>query len=577
MEQYQRATDEPVGVWIDTIPGAGVARGDPVRPGELQNALAGYDAAGIRKIAHNAGSDHKGGWDLTFSAPKSVSVVWACAGFELHQAVERAQQKSVMQALEFAKRSGAFFARTTGELLANVHAGYFQHSASRAGDPHLHSHVVVSNLSKDGRSIDFRARYAKSAGAYYRAALAHELVCIGLNVEADGSKFKIADVPDGLVSDLSSRSKEIGEQRSRRASEIERMKTAARKGAAPRAEAFARAASAAAKYDFVPERLIAQYLIPPFTPEQALDAIIEHAGGSNVLLLSDAQAAVFDAASQFGCHPDQAWEAALSLCRAGVSRIIWRDDISGIFVISSHKHGYRRLFGSGLSERVIFLASAVERLVNSGMSEEDARGLVSGAAAAGSLLGECVSTEYDVVFSLDTASIYSESSDEDAGRVAEQIEQELFNAARDCDLSLAALSSRATSEYLMRDELESGNGRFVYDSKGREYAVFSSGPLAGRVFSMDMLSRLRRSRLNHAVFSTLYVGDQNISARKFISCTDETVSMLASASSRLERGVAGLANNLGLDLSSFALTSRRAGVAVADLAARMNALGAEAA
>ena len=60
-------------------------------------------------------------------------------------------------------------------------AAAFRHRSSRAGDPLLHTHVVVANATQaaDGRwtALDGRElyRHAKTAGYLYQAALRAEL------------------------------------------------------------------------------------------------------------------------------------------------------------------------------------------------------------------------------------------------------------------------------------------------------------------------------------------------------------------------------------------------------------------
>ncbi len=120
-------------------------------------------------------------FDLTFSAPKSVSILHAFADWETTREVVAAHEAAVDAALGYLERSAVFSRRghagasrveTTGVLGAG-----FRHRTSRAGDPQLHSHVLAANLvlGVDGRwgTLDSRSLYhhSRTAGYLYQAEL----------------------------------------------------------------------------------------------------------------------------------------------------------------------------------------------------------------------------------------------------------------------------------------------------------------------------------------------------------------------------------------------------------------------
>lgn len=132
------------------------------------------------------GGERTPGFDLTFSAPKSVSVLWGLAGERVSDAVREAHDVAVASAMRFMEERAAVTRRgylgherigTTGLIF-----GAFRHRCSRAGDPALHTHCVVANVVQgtDGRwsSLDARLLYAwgKTAGYLYQAQLRKELV-----------------------------------------------------------------------------------------------------------------------------------------------------------------------------------------------------------------------------------------------------------------------------------------------------------------------------------------------------------------------------------------------------------------
>lgn len=128
------------------------------------------------------------GFDLTFCAPKSVSLVRAFGDDVIDKAVSAAHQTAIAEALEYLAAHAGYTRvhnPVTGEKdlqkLPGLVAAAYQHETSRAGDPHLHTHVLVPNRQAraDGRlvSIDGTSLFheARAAGIIYQATLRHEL------------------------------------------------------------------------------------------------------------------------------------------------------------------------------------------------------------------------------------------------------------------------------------------------------------------------------------------------------------------------------------------------------------------
>lgn len=159
-----RQHDEPPGRWIGALAERRGYAGELVERGEIERALTGYDPKTGEPSSRNAGHPkHKPGYDLVFSAPKSVSVTWAAAGPELQRRISEAQRRAVQAAIRYAEQSGAFFQREgkagkTHVPLHEIAAATFEHSSSRAGDPDLHTHCVVANITENGKRVDFDAR-----------------------------------------------------------------------------------------------------------------------------------------------------------------------------------------------------------------------------------------------------------------------------------------------------------------------------------------------------------------------------------------------------------------------------------
>lgn len=125
------------------------------------------------------------GYDLTFSAPKSVSLAWALGEPAQAERVGLAHGEAVREAVRYLEAEACFVRR--GHAGAEVVpangfvAATFQHRTNRSLDPQLHTHVVLANMAEgpDGRwtALDGRRifEHSRTAGAIYQARLRHEL------------------------------------------------------------------------------------------------------------------------------------------------------------------------------------------------------------------------------------------------------------------------------------------------------------------------------------------------------------------------------------------------------------------
>jgi conjugative relaxase-like TrwC/TraI family protein len=161
------------------------------------------------------------GWDMTFSAPKSISVLWALSAGHDRQAIEQAHRSAVLAATARLEgtagwarrgRGGATREQTAGLLMAQ-----FDHHTSRESDPQLHTHAFIFNLAprRDGSwgAILSRELYKgqKAAGATYRRALASELERQGIRIERQNDTFRVAAIPRDVERVFSKRRQAIEE------------------------------------------------------------------------------------------------------------------------------------------------------------------------------------------------------------------------------------------------------------------------------------------------------------------------------------------------------------------------------
>ncbi|SJN15628.1 conjugal transfer protein (TraA-like protein) fragment [Microbacterium esteraromaticum] len=206
-------------------PGLGpTARADAIARIEAEEA-----AVGTRRAV--------AGFDFTFSIPKSASVLWAVADAGAQALIADAHHAAVAEVVAFMEREVA--ATRIGALGRNgavaqidvegLAATAFDHYDSRAGDPHLHTHVVVSNkvrTAQDGkwRSLDGRPLHAATVALseLHEAVFADHLTrMFGVGWEARdmgrdrNPAWAIRAVPEELAVEFSSRSREIDIEKDR--------------------------------------------------------------------------------------------------------------------------------------------------------------------------------------------------------------------------------------------------------------------------------------------------------------------------------------------------------------------------
>ncbi|MFE2773833.1 MobF family relaxase [Microbacterium resistens] len=200
---------------------------------ERAEAVAAIEAEELAKGSRKAVA----GFDFTFSIPKSASVLWAVSDSGTQSLIAGAHHAAVAEMVAFMEREVA--ATRVGAVGRNgavaqvdvtgMIATAFDHYDSRAGDPHLHTHVVISNkvqTAHDGkwRSLDGRPLHAATVALseLHEAVFADHLTrAFGVGWEARemgrdrNPAWAISAVPEKLVVDFSSRSRQIEQEKNR--------------------------------------------------------------------------------------------------------------------------------------------------------------------------------------------------------------------------------------------------------------------------------------------------------------------------------------------------------------------------
>jgi conjugative relaxase-like TrwC/TraI family protein len=167
------------------------------------------------------------GYDVRFSAPKSVSLLYALGDEEIRTRLLAVYDEAVGQGLAHLESQACLVARGDGGARIERGEGFvamaFRHRMSRAGDPALHTHVLVSNMTRssvDGRWLTLASpkgrsplwTHGKSAGVVFQASLrAGILREFGMEFEAVRHGYAdLRGFSREMIEAFSTRSREIG-------------------------------------------------------------------------------------------------------------------------------------------------------------------------------------------------------------------------------------------------------------------------------------------------------------------------------------------------------------------------------
>jgi conjugative relaxase-like TrwC/TraI family protein len=220
---YYLDPDEPAGRWWGSGRHA-LGLGGEVEGEELRALLEGRHPGTGAKLGRGFGASSARGFDATFSAPKSVSVLWALTPDAwVRPEVLAAHDTAVDAALGWLEQHGAVTRRGTNGVhqvdTNGIVAALFRQHTSRTVDPQLHTHAVIAAKVQDptGKWLSLDARFLKgqqhTIGWIYDAALRVELTTrLGVGWVWDEKQDRLVDlavVPCELRTVFSERSAQI--------------------------------------------------------------------------------------------------------------------------------------------------------------------------------------------------------------------------------------------------------------------------------------------------------------------------------------------------------------------------------
>ena len=236
LDEYYTGDGEAPGVWVGTGSGL-LGLGGRVDSEDLRAVLSGLaPGTGLTPNGAQLASHPRRvpGFDLTFSVPKSVSVLWALADPLVQAEVTAGCEAALAEALGWLEREACFVRRGTNNrqlvrdpaefgtrrmVAEGFVAAQFSHRTSRLGDPHLHWHVLVANTARgaDDRwtALDGTALYSsrRAVGVLFQTVMRREL-SQRLGIEwgpMHHDSAEIAGIPTRVLREFSRRHEQIAE------------------------------------------------------------------------------------------------------------------------------------------------------------------------------------------------------------------------------------------------------------------------------------------------------------------------------------------------------------------------------
>lgn len=224
-------TKESVGTVYDPsglLKEFGIKDGTVMSPEVFEKLCDAHDPLTGEPLLKQHGDQHRAGTDFAFAPPKSFSALWAVADEDMRKVLEQINQQAVRTGLDHLNEQAItrLGAQGKDKVQSPFAAISFQHGSNRDGEPHLHLHNALLNLTKvNGKWKTLEPRelfkWQTASDALYQAELIARLMQAfpGVTVTRsdNGHSFEIDAVPDELVqywsgrrADMLVKAKEMG-------------------------------------------------------------------------------------------------------------------------------------------------------------------------------------------------------------------------------------------------------------------------------------------------------------------------------------------------------------------------------
>lgn len=156
-------------------------------------------------------------YDITFSAPKSLSIIWATGDEQTQRLCEDAFEAGVAKGVAYLEERALYVGRQEGRRPAtNMIAASYRHSTNRELEPQLHEHVVIANMGTDSagtvRALQGKELFAHATTAGYLAEAEMQNHCNRLGIawtETQRGIANVVGVPRDAIRAMSTRREQI--------------------------------------------------------------------------------------------------------------------------------------------------------------------------------------------------------------------------------------------------------------------------------------------------------------------------------------------------------------------------------
>lgn len=212
--------NDSAGVWFGEF-GEKFGYTGKIKEADFQSLILGIDNSNEPRFQIQGGGEghkHSAGVDMTFSAPKSVSIAGLVLG---DKDIGVAHKDAVLKTLEYVEKNYTNFRvhdenGVHSEHTGNMLAALFHHISSRELDPQLHTHCLVLNMTVNDngkvRAMDYKEihDFKMLLGQIYRSELGANLKELGYEIKVDSKGlFEIQGIPKEIIGEFSKRTEQI--------------------------------------------------------------------------------------------------------------------------------------------------------------------------------------------------------------------------------------------------------------------------------------------------------------------------------------------------------------------------------